>query len=561
MKKITPFLFFCFVWLQGLAWHAHAASNMDETKESQFSVANNPDLNAKTAELKTPAEMYEFIRNNADYALYQGARSGAINSFLALRGNDVDLSATLIAMLRSRGYPARFAVGTVKMSSAKVMNWLKVENADLAASLMKDQGIQKVVISGDKSTIDFEHVWVEALIPLDSYRGTKLSNTSCVTTPASCNWIPLDPSFKQHVYKNNTLDPYTAISFDYTAYYNAIKNNDVSRRDKNPLQIYEEQIQTWLKTNAPGKTLDDIPEFQEIIANENDILPVSLPFIMVNTPRNYNSVADHDALVPSVEVKKWVKTARVAVYTNATIAAGIPSYYYIYNQIDLATNRLTLTTEKTANTVDMVLRLNGVESARPLSINTNAIPIAVGDPFVIALLMDGAPAAATGADQEIEGTYSGVVGGYYLVAVGGEMSNFSQPRRAAKQLLAANQQYKIVFNPSDPGIGGQACDVISRSNCTPYVDANANGWDASDIKLLDNKSAMDALTGGLLDVAATQYYAKFKDMIARVDGLNKVKSPIAGFLGVVSSTYDTEYIDGTAFSILPSGLLIDIKGG
>ena len=45
-----------------------------------------------------------------------------------------------------------------------------------------------------------------------------------------------------------------------------------------------------------------------------------------------------------------------------------------------------------------------------------------------------------------------------------------------------------------------------------------------------------------------------------MDRLNHVISPIEGFVGVVSSVYEMEYIEGTAFSVLPGGLLIDVKG-
>lgn len=90
---------------------------------------------------------------------------------------------------------------------------------------------------------------------------------------------------------------------------------------------------------------------------------------------------------------------------------------------------------------------------------------------------------------------------------------------------------------------------------TPYVDANGNGWDASDVKLLESKPALDALTGGLLYVGAMQYYAKLREQFERSDRLMKTKTPVIGFLGVVSSVYEAEYVDGTAFSILPGGLV------
>ena len=93
-------------------------------------------------QLSTPVAIYEYLRNNAEYALYHGSRSGSVNTFGGLRGNDVDLASTLIAMLRSRGVHARYAVGTVRVSADQVKNWLGVTNFDLAVSIMQNQGIQ-----------------------------------------------------------------------------------------------------------------------------------------------------------------------------------------------------------------------------------------------------------------------------------------------------------------------------------------------------------------------------------------------------------------------------------
>ncbi|MDE3106410.1 MAG: hypothetical protein KGK08_14665, partial [Acidobacteriota bacterium] len=119
----------------------------------------------------------------------------------------------------------------------------------------------------------------------------------------------------------------------------------------------------------------------------------------------------------------------------------------------------------------------------------------------------------------------------------------------------------IVFNPADPGANGQPCDPTTGLNCTPYVDTAGTGvWASTDARLLDSPAALDALTGDLLYVAGSQYYANFRDKISTLDGLNRVKTPISGFLGVVSTTYDVEYINGTAFQVLPGGLLIDMKG-
>lgn len=544
---------------------AHATdSNMGETSEIAFCNGGTTpyngcaasDLRLKADQLATPAAIFEYVRNNYDFSLYHGARSGSVNTFLGGRGNDVDMAATLIAMLRSQGVPARYAVGIVRAPSAQVANWLQVEDTTLAKSLLVDQGIQKVTstTSGSTPTLDFEHVWVEALVPYDQYRGGNVSAVSCASTPSACHWVPMDPSWKQYKQVVSGLDPYSdpAVSFDYTNYYNAIVNAntkaDFSRVNKNPLEIYQEQVLAWLGTHAPGKTLEDIPDFRGIVTETDGLLPASLPFELSSIVRNYNSAGDHDAVVPASEPKKWTKQTRLTTtITNGgiTLQAGAGTTILT----DVATQRLTLATSTVNGTTSVIVRLGGVTIATPITVGgtINGHVIAVGDPFTITVSMDGPPDPTGGGnDTTITATYQAVIGGYYLVATGGETSNWSQVHRAAQQLLAASSQYPIVID------GAQ----------NAYVDTNGNGvYDAGDTPLANDLPAMDALTGGLLYVASTQYFAKLKDDFKSADRLNKIKTPINGFLGVVSSTYQpAEYIDGTAFGVLPSGLLIDMKG-
>lgn len=550
-----------------------------ETTDIRFSTTDAAPLKAKADELGSPIKIFEFLHNEAQYRTYHGARSGSINSFMGLRGNDVDISAALIAMLRARGVPARYAVGTVRVATPKVMNWLRVENADLAYQILRNQGIQKVAIAGNKSTIDFEHVWVEALVPYGNYRGAGNSSINCASTPQSCNWVPLDASFKQHASRASGLDPltgkvgtqtFTPVAFDYNAYYRAVKDNDPKRRDKNPLAIYQEQILAWLQTNAPGKTLEDIPDFGAIVERHEGLLPASLPFVLLDVPRTYNSAADHDLQVPAKEAKRWHKNLDIKIHlagTDTNGAAVSIDYTVSASRLtELATKRFTITTELGTNSVpDLVARLGGTEIARlSTAASTAGYTPKLYDPFKMTLTMEGSPAPdAAGTDELLSAEYDGVVGGYYLIATGGEWSNWTQVHRAAAQLLADNTAIKIVFNPSDPGLGaGHPCDPGPASdhiNCTPYVDRNGNGWDATDPKLLNDRTSLDSLTGGLLWVAATQYYAKLRETMDQIERLNKTIAPISGFLGVVSSVYEAEYVDGTAFEILPGGLLIDMK--
>ncbi len=557
---------------------AHATdTNMGETSEILFCNGGTApytgclaaDLRTEADTLASPSAIFEYVRNNYDLTLYHGARSGSVNAFLGGRGNDVDLAATLIAMLRSQGVPAHYVVGTVCAPATQVMNWLQVEDPTLAKSLLVDQGIQGVVSStstcGTTSTptLNFEHVWVEALVPYGQYRGEVNSTVNCAITPTPgvCHWVPMDPSWKQYVQINSGLDPYSTLSFDYTNYYNAIVNantsGDTTRLNKNPLEIYQEQVLSWLSTYSPGKTLNDIPDFRGIVTQTNGLLPASLPYAVVSATRIYNSAEDHDAVVPATEPKKWMKyvTATAMIYYYG-ILAFTPSA--TVSLVDASTHRFTLSFLPVNSIYYQMFRLDATQVGGGVS----GTGVSVGNPMPIVVSMDGSPDPTGGTnDQTISASYNGIVGGTYLIATGGETSNWSQVHRAAKQLLDANQQYKIVFNPADSGLPTNLpCNLTSGMNCNPYVDVNNNGWDSSDPLLLNDPAAMDAMTGGLLYVASTQYFAQLKDNLTVADKLNRIKTPITGFLGVVSSTYEAEYIADTAFSVLPGGLLIDMKG-
>jgi len=519
-------------------------------------------LSQKANELDNPVAIYEYVRNTFEFAPYHGSRSGSVNTFMGQRGNDVDIATALIAMLRSQNIPARYAVATVSIPYGEINNWLGTQSEIVSVQVLKDQGIQNVKLNGTTKTVELEHVWVEAKVPFEQYRGlpTKLS-VDCSSSDR-CDWIPLDASFKQKAYNGLNIDPYPSVAFNYTDYYNGIKNKSLGLVDKNPLTILEEQIAVWLRTNFPGKTLEDVADQGQIIEIHDGLLPASLPYQIVSTVRRYDSVADHDAAVANTtEPKKWGKklTITVSIVQNGQ---NLPTASANILIATLNTNPLTLTTQF-ANTPDKLTvstKLGDTVIATHVNkgkTTNGGLSVNAGDQLKIDLAMDGSPDTTVNGtnDRNIAATYYGIIGGYYLIATGGESSNWSQVHRAADQLLVANATYKIVFNTKESG-----CNTKSGLGCTPYVDGTNNGWDASDTLLLENQPALDALTGGLLYVAASQYYAKQREQYARADHLMKVKTPIIGFLGVVSSVYEAEYIDGTAFSILPGGLLIDMKG-
>jgi len=551
-----------------------------ETNEIVFNPANNSyaqPLNTLATQLGNAVSIYEYVHNNFEFSAYHGSRSGSINTFNGQRGSDVDIATALIAMLRSQNIPARYAVGTIQLPVAQLINWLGMTssgNINVAVQILQDQGIQGVTLAADGSTVSFEHVWVEVLVPFAQYRGLTTGTSIDCTAAANaalCNWIPLDGSFKQMTFKGLNIDPYNvpALNFDYNAYYGAIANGTVNLQNKNPLTILEEQLAVWLRTAYPGKTLDDVADKGQIIPINDGLLPASLPYNVTSPIRHYNSIALHDAVVTAVnptEPKVWAKYLTITATILPTgVSTGLQGNSGSILLAQLNTQRLTLTTElQPASAIPFVnLRWGGRVIVTLISTAIPGYTPAYGDKYSINVSMDGTPDPTGGSnDKTIPATYSNaVVGGTYLVATGGESSNWHQVHNAADQLLYNDSLYKLVFNPAQLGSNGLACSATNSLGCTPYVDANSTGVYASnDVELWKNATALNDLTGGLLYVAATQYFANLREMFDRADHLMKTKTPIVGFLGVVSSTYDAEYINNTAFSILPGGLLIDMKG-
>ncbi|PKM37246.1 MAG: hypothetical protein CVV06_06910, partial [Gammaproteobacteria bacterium HGW-Gammaproteobacteria-10] len=582
-KGITQSIFLLSAVLIGFVSPSAIADPLGQTREILFECPVGEDgceqseIKQKAAELNTPAAMYEYVRNTHEYALYHGSRSNTINTFLGRRGSDVDIASVLIAMYRSQGLPARYAVGKVAAPASEVANWLGVKNIELAASIMDDQGIQHVelITEGDRQTIEFEHVWVQVLLPFDDYRGAAAPVVDCISATDRCRWIDLDPSWKQRRFNPQAIDLYGDMGFtgfDYERYYNAIKNNDPEYRDKNPLEIYEEAMLAYLKTQYPGKTLEDVADSGVIIPANDGILPASLPYRVTGTYEAFDSIQAHD----DVHDPKWAKTVEFEIKVKITdmgteAVADVPIALGKFNLSDLSTKRLSFSygawnEYQNAAAVRLDNEIVGdpilIGNAVTHTIGGYHFTMNIGDKLSFHGKMDGAPATQSGnTDNIIDVTYDNLtMGGYYLITTGGYTSNWSQVHRSAAKLLKANETYSIVYNPNDPGQGSQPCEIDTGLNCTPYIDTNNNGWDETDVKLLDDMTANDELNGGLLYTAANLYFARFVEQTRRLDSLNHSATLIDGYIGVVSSTYDVEYLGDTAFSIMPGGLLIDIKG-
>lgn len=518
-----------------------------ETREAKFLSGEALAIHKKASELGGLAQIYEYLRNNAEYSVYHGARSNSINSFLAMEGNDVDLASTLIAMYRSVGVKARYAVGNVKLKREDLSNWLGIENTSLAVSILLNQGVD-VVDESDPDYITFEHVWVQVLANFSHYRGANVSPSACASEGAECIWVNLDPSFKLKVYQPEYRNLLKDVAFDYDAYYNA--ESDPLLKDKNPLEIYEEQSLRYLRENHPGVTLEDVIDSGKVIEEKLAFLPSSLPYQVVGNINTFNSIDEHDNS-PLIQYD-WNKSVSVHV---VPLVEGEECQNIIapikYSVADLSTQQLTVNWAVNGGISNFSMEMGDESGFVMYAVGnigcTASSGRVVSEPFTEELLFNiYLSVEASPFRSPISVTYKQLVaGGYHLIATGGETSNWTQAKRAYSKLLESYKQYP----------------VISDTNGDLYVDEDADGVVGDgDISFLLHKTAQNALTGGLLYAAQSVYLTRLKEEGRRYNRLKNAVTPIAAYAGVISTYYDIDVVDGVPFSVLPGGLLIDLKG-
>lgn len=237
--------------------------DLAETVEVQLT----PEIKAKALELgNSPVRIYEWVRNNVEFVPTWGSIQGAQMTLLTRQGNAFDTASLLIALLRAAGINARYVTGTVELSIDKVMNWAGgFTDPQAALNFIASGGIPvKGGLSGGKITkVQMEHIWVEAYLPYGNYRGT-------MRDQSNPNWIPLDASFKQYSVVPG-FDVTTMVPFNQDNYL-------ASLTSQNSLHFYQSQIQSYLDTTMPDKSIIDVKGNKEISEEKFKFLPSSLPY-------------------------------------------------------------------------------------------------------------------------------------------------------------------------------------------------------------------------------------------------------------------------------------------
>jgi hypothetical protein len=148
-------------------------------------------------ELKTPAAIFEHFRNEYVYEPYFGIVKGAEQTIAEKAGNDADLAAAMISVLRAAGVPCRFVYGTIEVTAAQAASWLGVD-AERAPSVLAEGHIpHEVTGTAGVANILLDHIWVVAYVDYVPYQGSTAVRSGDPTEVGD-TWVEIDPSFKQH---------------------------------------------------------------------------------------------------------------------------------------------------------------------------------------------------------------------------------------------------------------------------------------------------------------------------------------------------------------------------
>jgi hypothetical protein len=218
-----------------------------------------------------PVRMFEFVRNRIDYIPYAGLLRGSEQTLMDGCGNDADQSALLIEMLRSVGYEAEYACGTMYIpvtstNGLDAAHWLDVEPSYwIILNCLSNNGVSCSYSSGN---VAIDRVWVSATIDGETY--------------------DLDPAFKPYAHSSG-LDLSSLMGYSRSSLLSAaggqVGNYYVVGLNETGLVAHlnarTTSLISQLRTNYPNLAVADVLGGRTIVEQDYTALPEGLPFYAI----------------------------------------------------------------------------------------------------------------------------------------------------------------------------------------------------------------------------------------------------------------------------------------
>ncbi|MDQ0612255.1 RHS repeat-associated protein [Variovorax sp. W1I1] len=237
--------------------------------------------------LYNPDVIYQYVRNNIEYYPTFGIQKGALGAVLDNQGTAHDQATLLVELLRASGYQAVYVRGIIQLTAAQVKEWYGVETS-LACGIAHLLGQAQIPIVEINATsagscptltaamtnMSVEHVWVKVLIG-----GT---------------WYHFDPSYKPHTLKVGIdLASPSTTGYDAAAYLASAQSGATITADyaqninraniRSNLTTYANNLATYLRSNKPTATLDDLIGGKTIDQFYSALRQTALPYQRAGT--------------------------------------------------------------------------------------------------------------------------------------------------------------------------------------------------------------------------------------------------------------------------------------
>jgi len=242
-----------------------------KNRNKSGAIVITPEISQLSRGLKhDPQLIYEFVRNNIKYIPMYGLHRGATMTLLDRRGNDIEQTALLIALMREAGYTASFIYGSIQLTPAQVDSWLGVgTDPDVLELYLGGGGLLGAVNRSGQTllSVDLDHVWAKV----------NISGTDYV----------FDPSIKNHTVTTG-INLTSAMGYDKATFLSNAGSGMTSTADyvqnvnrtniRTDLTTYTANLISLIQTTMPGATLDDIIGGYQIDPETGQAFQTTLPY-------------------------------------------------------------------------------------------------------------------------------------------------------------------------------------------------------------------------------------------------------------------------------------------
>ena len=508
---------------------APGPEDLAETIEVQFT-QKIQDLAAQLDH--DPLKIYNWVRNNIEFAPTYGSIQGADVCRMTKKGNAFDTSSLLIALLRASGIHARYVYGTVENPIEKAMNWVGgVTDPIVCGQIFTSCGIPAMLMSNGEKIVSvrIEHVWVEAYVDYVPSRGADHR--------AGDTWIPMDASFKQYTYTEG-VNLGEAVPFDGEAFAEQLLNSATyneaegwvtgvdSTLIQNKAEGYLNQVEDYINTTMPGATVGDLVGTKEIIESDYPYLPDTLPHkIIVN--------ADRYAELPDS------LRHRVTINLIKDTSPSSPDFTVPKSLPELAGKKITLSyapaSQEDGDLINSFMPTpdeNGTINPEDLqqlpAYLINMIPELRIDGELVAT----GPIVNMGVEERIDLTFFDPTG----------MEN-----ETVSNYIVAGEYHGIVLN-------AQNISQEQMDNLSAKIESTKTALEEQNFGIITR----DDLAGDLLYSAALAYYAVLdleNELTAGKMNMIWQRFPSEGSF---SATLDVSYLGNVPMTASPGGLMMDI---